>query len=79
MSYQLRPQIAFIQCCFNFDAGTVLQGSRKRLEKYNTNASITIVPTADDDGVLYACEASHPAIPAARPMRATVKLSVLCK
>ncbi|EZA58762.1 Nephrin [Ooceraea biroi] len=48
----------------------------KELLKYDTHGSITIVPTADDNGMDYTCEASHPAIPIDRPMRATIKLSV---
>lgn len=53
--------------------------ARKKLQKFDTRSSITIVPTVDDDGMDYACEARHPAIPVDRPMRAVVKLSVLCK
>ncbi|KAG7187933.1 hypothetical protein KM043_013897 [Ampulex compressa] len=48
----------------------------RKLLKYDTQGSITIVPTADDDEMDYTCEASHPAIPVNKPMRATVKLSV---
>ncbi|XP_043493047.1 nephrin isoform X1 [Polistes fuscatus] len=48
----------------------------KKLLKYDTHGSITIVPTADDDEMDYTCEANHPAIPINRPMRATIKLSV---
>ncbi|XP_046619486.1 nephrin isoform X3 [Neodiprion virginianus] len=51
--------------------------SRKKLLKYDTHGSITIVPTADDDETDYTCEARHPAIPVDMPMRATIKLSVL--
>lgn len=51
----------------------------KELLKYDTHGSITIVPTADDNGMDYTCEASHPAIPIDRPMRATIKLSVFCE
>ncbi|KAK0090227.1 hypothetical protein PV325_002297 [Microctonus aethiopoides] len=51
--------------------------ARKKLQKFDTRSSITIVPTVDDDGMDYACEARHPAIPVDRPMRAVVKLSVL--
>ncbi|XP_057323480.1 nephrin-like isoform X4 [Microplitis mediator] len=50
---------------------------KKKLQKYDTRSSITIVPTVEDDGTDYACEARHPAIPIDRPMRAVVKLSVL--
>ncbi|XP_044576167.1 nephrin-like isoform X3 [Cotesia glomerata] len=50
---------------------------KKKLQKYDTHSSITIVPTVEDDGTDYACEARHPAIPLDRPMRAVVKLSVL--
>ncbi|KAF7993108.1 hypothetical protein HCN44_005889 [Aphidius gifuensis] len=49
---------------------------RRKLQKYDTKSSITIIPTVDDDGTDYACEARHPAIPIDQPMRATVKLSV---
>lgn len=52
---------------------------RRKLQKYDTKSSITIVPTVDDDETDYACEARHPAIPIDKPMRATVKLSVFCK
>ncbi|XP_034948910.1 nephrin-like isoform X2 [Chelonus insularis] len=51
--------------------------SRKKIQKFDTRSSITIVPTTDDDGMDYACEAKHPAIPVDKPMRAVVKLSVL--
>ncbi|XP_077276716.1 sticks and stones isoform X2 [Temnothorax americanus] len=51
-------------------------GETKELLKYDTHGSITIMPTADDNGMDYTCEASHPAIPIDRPMRATIKLSV---
>ncbi|XP_014296084.1 nephrin isoform X2 [Microplitis demolitor] len=50
---------------------------KKKLQKYDTRSSITIVPTVEDDGTDYACEARHPAIPVDKPMRAVVKLSVL--
>ncbi|XP_012226439.1 nephrin isoform X3 [Linepithema humile] len=48
----------------------------RELLKYDTHGSITIVPTADDNGMDYTCEASHEAIPIDRPMRATIRLSV---
>ncbi|XP_018404360.1 PREDICTED: nephrin-like [Cyphomyrmex costatus] len=51
-------------------------GETKELLKYDTHGSITIMPTADDNGMDYTCEASHPAIPIDRPMRATITLSV---
>ncbi|XP_018378402.1 PREDICTED: nephrin-like isoform X1 [Trachymyrmex cornetzi] len=51
-------------------------GETKELVKYDTHGSITIMPTADDNGMDYTCEASHPAIPIDRPMRATITLSV---
>ncbi|KAG5319172.1 NPHN protein, partial [Pseudoatta argentina] len=51
-------------------------GDTKELLKYDTHGSITIMPTADDNGMDYTCEASHPAIPIDRPMRATITLSV---
>jgi len=54
-------------------------GETKELLKYDTHGSITIMPTADDNGMDYTCEASHPAIPIDRPMRATITLSVFCK
>ncbi|XP_063995244.1 nephrin isoform X2 [Diachasmimorpha longicaudata] len=50
--------------------------AKRKLLKYDTRSSMTIAPTVDDDGMDYACEARHPAIPIDRPMRATVKLSV---
>ncbi|KAL0104755.1 hypothetical protein PUN28_016406 [Cardiocondyla obscurior] len=51
-------------------------GEARELLKYDTHGSITIMPTADDNGMDYTCEASHPAIPIDRPMRATITLSV---
>lgn len=54
-------------------------GETKELLKYDTRGSIIITPTADDNGMDYTCEASHPAIPIDRPMRATITLSVFCK
>ncbi|XP_076647581.1 sticks and stones isoform X1 [Halictus rubicundus] len=50
--------------------------SKKKLLKYDTHGSITIVPTADDNDMDYTCEANHPAIPIDMPLRATIKLSV---
>ncbi|XP_015436524.1 PREDICTED: nephrin-like [Dufourea novaeangliae] len=50
--------------------------NKKKLFKYDTHGSITIVPTADDNDMDYTCEANHPAIPIDMPLRATVKLSV---
>ncbi|XP_076671541.1 sticks and stones isoform X2 [Andrena cerasifolii] len=50
--------------------------SKKELLKYDTHGSITILPTADDNDMDYACEAKHPAIPILIPLRATIKLSV---
>lgn len=61
------------------DKETVKPGETKELLKYDTHGSITIMPTADDNGMDYTCEASHPAIPIDRPMRATITLSVFCK
>ncbi|XP_020290195.1 nephrin isoform X2 [Pseudomyrmex gracilis] len=59
------------------DKETIKPGETSReLLKYDTHGSITITPTADDNGMDYTCEASHPAIPIDRPMRATVHLSV---
>ncbi|XP_076375305.1 sticks and stones isoform X2 [Megalopta genalis] len=50
--------------------------NKKKLLKYDTHGSITIVPTADDNDMDYTCEANHPAIPIDMPLRATIKLSV---
>ncbi|XP_011311068.1 nephrin isoform X1 [Fopius arisanus] len=50
--------------------------AKRKLLKYETKSSMTIAPTVDDDGMDYACEARHPAIPIDKPMRATVKFSV---
>lgn len=62
------------------DKETTKPGEMSReLLKYDTHGSITIMPTADDNGMDYTCEASHPAIPIDRPMRATITLSVFCK
>lgn len=61
------------------DKETAKPGETKQLLKYDTHGSITIMPTADDNGMDYTCEASHPAIPIDRPMRATITLSVFCK
>ncbi|XP_050465209.1 nephrin-like isoform X4 [Cataglyphis hispanica] len=59
------------------DKETTKPGEMSReLLKYDTHGSITIMPTADDNGMDYTCEASHPAIPIDRPMRATITLSV---
>ncbi|XP_029178857.1 nephrin-like isoform X2 [Nylanderia fulva] len=59
------------------DKETTKPGETSReLLKYDTHGSITIMPTADDNGMDYTCEALHPAIPPDRPMRATITLSV---
>lgn len=58
------------------DKETAKPGETKELLKYDTHGSITIMPTADDNGMDYTCEASHLAIPIDKPMRATVTLSV---
>lgn len=59
------------------DKETTKPGETSReLLKYDTHGSITIMPTADDNGMDYTCEANHPAIPIDRPMRATITLSV---
>lgn len=73
--------IYFAICADNVaDKETIKPGETTReLLKYDTHGSITITPTADDNGMDYTCEASHPAIPIDRPMRATVRLSVYCK
>jgi len=69
-----------ICACNVADKETTKPGEASReLLKYDTHGSITIVPTADDNGMDYTCEASHPAIPIDRPMRATIKLSVFCE
>ncbi|OXU27526.1 hypothetical protein TSAR_002284, partial [Trichomalopsis sarcophagae] len=50
-----------------------------KLEKYDTQGSITITSTPDDDEMVYTCEAKHPAIHIERPMRASATLSVFYK
>ena len=45
--------------------------------KVNAISKITLRPHPDDNGAIYACEGNHPAL--SQPMRAQVKLSVLCK
>jgi len=77
---QVADGIYFAICVDNVvDKETVKPGETKELLKYDTHGSITIMPTADDNGMDYTCEASHPAIPIDRPMRATITLSVFCK
>jgi len=76
----LAGDIYFTICADNVaDKETAKPGETKELLKYDTHGSITIMPTADDNGMDYTCEASHPAIPIDKPMRATIKLSVFCK
>ncbi|XP_012277554.1 nephrin isoform X2 [Orussus abietinus] len=58
------------------DKEKIGQANRKLL-KYDTYSNITITPTAQDDKANYICEAVHPAIPVDKPMRTTVRLSVL--
>lgn len=69
----------YFAICTNIVADKEKPGETKELLKYDTHGSITIMPTADDNGMDYTCEASHPAIPIDRPMRATITLSVFCK
>lgn len=77
---QVADGIYFAICVNNVaDKETAKPGETKELLKYDTHGSITIMPTADDNGMDYTCEASHPAIPIDRPMRATITLSVFCK
>lgn len=50
-----------------------------RTTLYDVVSSIHLVPTAEDDGVKYTCEAQHEALPDDMTLKTSVQLSVSCK